>query len=305
MVDVNVHPTKREVRFRDTGLVRDGLIAAVREAVSMSGAVEASAPEGASRVREMFASSRAGPVLKIPDMPSLPPFAYPRMTAAVVERPRIEAAQGSATEVAAPAAFQSASASAPWSWCRVLGQAGGLYVILETEDGVILMDPHAAHERIQYERFMHEVLQNKVKSQGLLAPETVELQPEDALCARKNIELLRSMGFGLSEFGGDAFLVDAMPVVLGNVRPAAVLADVARSLDAGGARGGTERWAEKRVAMAACKAAVKANDKLSVQEIERLVLDLSRAEMPYTCPHGRPTMIFMGYTELERKFGRE
>jgi DNA mismatch repair protein MutL len=80
---------------------------------------------------------------------------------------------------------------------------------------------------------------------------------------------------------------------------------VARGIEAGGPRGGTERWAERRVAMAACKASVKANDRLSVQEIERLVLDLSRAEMPYTCPHGRPTMIFMSYAELERKFGRE
>jgi DNA mismatch repair protein MutL len=301
LVDVNVHPTKREVRFRDGAVVRDALINGVRDAVSFSGA----APEKGEtlRVREMFVSARAGPKIAIPDMPSLPPFSYPRIRAVPPEDPVRTAAVAGDPDLRTPAS--EPPRESPWSWCRILGQVGGLYVVLETEDGVILMDPHAAHERIQFERFMHEVVGNCVKSQGLLAPETIELMPEDALCVRKNVDLLKGMGFGISEFGGDAFLVDAMPVVLGNVKPAVVLADIARSLEVGGARGGTERWAEKKVAMAACKAAVKANDRLTVQEIERLVLDLSRAEMPYTCPHGRPTMIFMGYSELERKFGRE
>jgi DNA mismatch repair protein MutL len=128
--------------------------------------------------------------------------------------------------------------------------------------------------------------------------------PEDALSVRQSLDLFKAMGFGISDFGGDSFMVDAMPACLGNAAPSAVFVDIARSLDRGGARGGTERWAEERVAMAACKAAVKANDKLSVQEIEQLVLDLASAEMPYTCPHGRPTIIFTSFAELEKKFGR-
>ncbi|MFH0909102.1 MAG: DNA mismatch repair endonuclease MutL [bacterium] len=304
LVDVNVHPTKRDVRFRDSGMVRDGVIQAVREAIALAPAGDGSA---APRVKELFVASRAGPSLKIPDMPSLPAFAYPRVatTAADAEPFRIGRRDAPGTVVATEAVeAETASGKAPWSWCRILGQAGGLYVVLETGDGVIIMDPHAAHERILYERFMKEVTGSKVKSQGLLSPETVDLMPEDALCVRGSLDLLKTMGFGISDFGGDSFIVDAMPACLGNAAPSAVFVDIARSLDKGGSRGGTERWAEERVAMAACKAAVKANDKLSVQEIEQLVLDLASAEMPYTCPHGRPTIIFMSFAELERKFGR-
>jgi len=196
------------------------------------------------------------------------------------------------------------AAKAPWSWCRVLGQVGGLYVLMETEDGLVLMDPHAAHERVLYERYMREVLKDRVSSQGLLAPETVELTPEDALRVRENLPRLRHMGFGISEFGGDSFIVDALPVCLGNSSAQALLTSVAQTLEQGGTRGGTERWAEEAIAQAACKAAVKARDRLRLDEIEGLVVELAQAEMPYTCPHGRPTIIFMSFNELHRKFGR-
>ncbi len=307
-VDVNVHPTKRDVRFRNGSRVRDALIGAVRDAVSMPGGSGGSAPP----VHEFLKASKAAPILTIPDLPELPAFSYPKATLDVVEPAAainpigsVDGAGSSAAAGAAPPAFHGAEFNAPWSWCRVLGQVGGLYVILETEDGIILMDPHAAHERVLFERFMRDVVRREVKAQGLLTPDAVELTPERALIVRKNIELLREMGFGVSDFGGDAFIVDAMPAVLGNAAPRAVLGDIAATLERGGARGGTERWAEEQIAMAACKAAVKANDRLTLQEIEGLVVDLARSEMPYTCPHGRPTTIFMSFQELRRKFGRE
>lgn len=299
-VDVNVHPTKKEIRFRHPSQVRDALIQGLREAVTLN-------REGAPAVQELMTAARAAPALSVPDLPSLPAFAYPRMAPPGEGAPRTPVPPSTDPAAAQPEAEEAARASkseAPWSWCRILGQAGGLYVVLETEDGLIVMDPHAAHERILYEKFMREVTEHRVKSQGLLTPETVDLPPERALHARRNMDLLRAMGFGISEFGGDTFVVDALPVCLGNASAVSVLAEVAASLEAGGNRGGTERWAEERVAQAACKAAVKARDRLSVQEIEHLVLDLARAEMPYTCPHGRPTIIFLGFSELERKFGR-
>jgi len=181
---------------------------------------------------------------------------------------------------------------------------GGLYVVMETEDGLVLMDPHAAHERLLFERFMKEITAHRVASQGLLAPETVELLPQDARRVRENLPLLKGMGFGISEFGGDAFLVDALPSCIGDASASDLLAAVAQSMERGGSRGGTERWAEEDVAQAACKAAVKARDRLTLHEIEQLVVDLAGAEMPYTCPHGRPTVIFMSFNELHKKFGR-
>ncbi len=299
LVDVNVHPTKKEVRFRHPDAVRDAIITTVRRVLTQPGTDAADSVSGGVS-HQGSAPEPATPRLRIDDLPSLPMFNYPRIPPKGEEEPDsvIFHADTFAEKDRDPAT------GSPWSWCRVLGQVGGLYVVMETEDGLVLMDPHAAHERLLFERFMNDAVQRKVKSQGLLAPETVELTPHDAALVRKQLSLLADMGFGVSDFGGDSFMVDALPVCLGDVSARSVLAAVATSLEQSGKRGGTEHWAEQRVARAACRAAVKARDKLTVQEIEQLVIDLAGAEMPYTCPHGRPTLILLDFNELDKKFGR-
>lgn len=301
-VDVNVHPTKKEVRFRQSGQVRDALVESLRAALALTD--EPTSKKTA--VSALLAASRAVPAMRVVDLPELPAFHYPRLDPLAEASPSpASSAALSSTESESASAAAGPRAQGPWSWCRILGQAGGLYVVLESEDGLILMDPHAAHERVMFERFMQGLLRREIKMQGLLAPESVELTPERAQRVRDNMASLREMGFGIAEFGGDSFVVDAMPAFLGPVSARSVLGEIAETLDRGGRRAGTERWAEEQIAMAACKAAVKARDKLTVQEIERLVQDLATCEMPYTCPHGRPTLIYMGFDELRRKFGRE
>ncbi len=297
-VDVNVHPAKKEVRFRRSGQVRDAVIEAIRSALSHPGDSATPVP-GSEEPADPAAGAMTEGTLIIEDLPVARTFRYPRM-------PSLPSLETGADAYAAPTGTggEEENRDAPWSWCRVLGQAGGLYVVLETEDGIVLMDPHAAHERLLFERFMRQIREQRVQSQGLLSPESVELPPQDALIVRRNMDLLKAMGFGVSDFGGASFIVDALPQCLGNLSALTVLAEVARGLDQGGTRAGTEGWAETQVARAACRAAVKARDRLSLQEIEQLVIDLARAEMPYTCPHGRPTLIFMGFSELHRKFGR-
>jgi DNA mismatch repair protein MutL len=241
--------------------------------------------------------------LTIKNLPVTEIFSYPGLRPdvlhAAADRPATTAHPSPNTPVAA------ATAAAPWSWCRVVGQVGGLYVILETEDGTVVMDPHAAHERVLFDRFMTAVANGKVEIQSLLMPESVELQPHDAVRVRENIELLRRMGFGISEFGGDTFLVDGLPAYFAGAAPAVLLTEAAQHLDQAGARGSRGRRREESIAQAACKAAVKARDQLTLAEIERLVVDLAGTEMPYTCPHGRPTLIFTSFKELHRKFARE
>jgi DNA mismatch repair protein MutL len=182
---------------------------------------------------------------------------------------------------------------------------GGLYVVLETEDGLVLMDPHAAHERVLYERYMADFLGGAVQTQGLLMPETVELEARDAVRVREQADLFRRMGFGVSEFGGGTFVVDALPACLGEVSARSLFVEIAHALEEAGARGGKGRYREESIARAACRSAVKARDVLALSEIEQLVVALARTEMPYTCPHGRPTLIFTSFQELARKFGRE
>lgn len=309
-VDVNVHPTKKEVRFRHSARVRDALIESLRTAVGLASSSQPNSP----MVLELMAAARAMPALQVVDLPELPAFSYPRLDPTTADglaptrQPISVEANRAATDVEStepPRVLQQNGAAPPWSWCRVLGQAGGLYVVLETEDGLILMDPHAAHERVLFERFMKALKGREVKSQGLLTPEAVDVPPERAEHIRLNVALLKDMGFGVADFGGDTFVVDAVPAFLSAASARSLLGEIASSLERGGRRAGTERWAEEQIAMAACKAAVKAQDKLKVQEVEQLVRDLATCEMPYTCPHGRPTLIYMGFQELRRKFGRE
>ncbi len=302
-VDVNVHPTKKEVRFRDGGAVRDAVIEALRAALSAAAAIPApSLPGAAAAPWPASPPAPAFPAVLAPisDLPPPRAFAYPRRSLA----PFPIEPEKSAPARDAPAAETPSTSKSPWAWCRILGQVGGLFVVLETEDGLVLMDPHAAHERVLYERFLRQALAGGFSSQGLLSPETIELPAHIAPMVRRNLDVLTGLGFGLSEFGGDTFIVDAVPAMLGPISAREMLMEAAQSSDQGGARGGAERWTIERVAQAACKAAVKAHDRMTLEEIERLVVDLAATEMPYTCPHGRPTLMHLGFNELHRKFGR-
>ncbi|MFC1467606.1 DNA mismatch repair endonuclease MutL [Verrucomicrobiota bacterium] len=308
LVDVNVHPTKKEVRFRRPSELRDCVIEGVQLALQPRSrgadipAVEPVVP--VQQFSEPIQSKLQSSQLEMTGMPKARSVVFPKAVS------HAQAAPAPQSQASAPVAVQAEEPGScvqeeSWSHAKIMGQVGGLFVVMEADDGLILMDPHAAHERVLYEKFMRAVEQNNVKTQGLLTPETFDLQPADADIVRRNLNLLIEMGFGVSEFGGDTFMVDAMPTYLKKGRVQDILAEVARELEAGGRRGGTQNWAKEKVAQASCKAAVKANDALSLCEIQQLVKDLARAEMPYTCPHGRPTVIFMGYQELRRKFGRE
>ena len=126
-------------------------------------------------------------------------------------------------------------------------------------------------------------------------------------CAAHAITLISHCmcAHGISEFGSDTFVVDALPSYFTVAAPAGLLVDIAHGLERAGGRGSKGRWREESIAQTACKAAVKARDRLTLTEIERLVVDLSRAQMPYTCPHGRPTLIFTSFQEMNKKFARE
>ncbi len=307
-VDVNVHPTKREVRFRHAAAIRDLVLEALRQALAVGRPAPPPVPaEGLPPP----APQPPAPLLPIADLPPPRTFVFPRLPTppegGSPANRRGLGAPAAAPDTPAGVAPPEAAASGgqePWAWCRVLGQVGGLFVVLETEDGLVLMDPHAAHERVLFDRLMAEALAGRVRAQGLLTPETIELSPAEAEQVRANLPVLSAMGFGVSDFGAQAFIVDAVPALLPDLPVGDLLRETAQTAASAGARGGRERWSQERLAMAACKAAVKARDRLTLDEIERLVRDLAATEMPYTCPHGRPTLIHLGFDELRRKFGR-
>ena len=187
---------------------------------------------------------------------------------------------------------------------RVVGVIGKLYVVLESDRGLVLMDQHAAHERILFEQMLERVECGAVPSQRLLLPETVELSARDAAFLRQQLSTLNRLGVGLSEFGERTFLLDAVPPMVKLKEARRFVVELADELKAAGQSINAQRLGEDTIAKTVCRHAVKANDPLSGPELEKLVEDLRHCAMPYTCPHGRPTLIEMGYRELEKKFGR-
>jgi len=295
--------------------VRDAVIAAIQKALSVTPDVAASDDALPDVVGTIDHLPPVATELKIDDLPPTRAFKYPRPPAPITDSAAAPEAFGSAqTEPASPAQAAPSGSDAvpvaddlhnsPWAWCRVLGQVGGFYVVLETENGMVMMDPRASHERVLYDRFMRGVVAGAVDAQTLLIPETVELPARDAARVRRNLELFREMGFGLSEFGGNSFVVDALPACFDGTPTDVLVTDMARSLEEAGSRGG-RHGKEEAVAQAACQAAVGTRQRLRLDEIEKLVVDLAACEMPYTSPRGRPTLMFTSLNELHRKFGRK
>ena len=188
---------------------------------------------------------------------------------------------------------------------RLVGVVGRLYVVLESDRGLVLLDQHAAHERILFEQMLNRLEQNdQAPSQRLLLPETVELSARDSQFLREQLALLTRLGVGLSEFGERTFLLDALPPFVKASNPRRFVLELVDELKAAGDEVNLARLGEHTVAKTVCRHAVKANDPLAGPELENLVEDLRHCAMPYTCPHGRPTLIEMNFRELEKKFGR-
>jgi DNA mismatch repair protein MutL len=188
---------------------------------------------------------------------------------------------------------------------RLIGVIGKLYAVLESDRGLVLLDQHAAHERILFEQMLNRLEQNgSAPSQKLLLPETVELPARDANFLREQLAALTRLGVGLSEFGERTFLLDALPPFVKSTDARRFVLDLVDELKAAGREVNLARLGEHTIAKTVCRHAVKANDPLQGKELENLVEDLRRCAMPYTCPHGRPTLIEMNYRELEKKFGR-
>jgi DNA mismatch repair protein MutL len=322
-VDVNIHPAKREVKFRRESEIRRHVAQAIRETLlafhvePARPAVPAVAPPASQPVELKFAPEPAAPAL-----PHLPEKLKP------VETPPVPAQQnplkmGFAPASAAPktpatisrlSSVPQPAASAPATGgvtplldvpMRMVGVIGRLYVVLESDRGLVLLDQHAAHERILFEQMMTRIESNAAApSQKLLLPETIELPPRDAQFLREQLAPLTRLGVGLSEFGERTFLLDALPPFVKVPDARRFVFDLVDELRAAGREVNLARLGEHTVAKTVCRHAVKANDPLGGPELENLVADLRRCAMPYTCPHGRPTLIEMNYRELEKKFGR-
>lgn len=292
-VDVNVHPTKAQVRFRHPDAVFSAVQRAVRRTLvdqaparTVQEGVFWGSPEWAAR-RERLAQvtsrrmQQAGLGLEI-------------------DSPGRRASQQQSGKEESPSA-PSRRRALPV--LRVIGQVGATYIVAEGPEGLYLIDQHAAHERILYEQFMAERAGEAIHSQELLEAVTVELMPEQMALVEGSLDELLAVGFGVEMFGRNTIRLRAVPALVAHGDPVEAFLAALSEIECGEMP--TEATAEEKLIARVCKqAAIKAGQILSYAEMEALVRQLEDCQSPRTCPHGRPTMLHISAEQLAREFGR-
>lgn len=312
-VDVNVHPQKSQVRFVEERAIFRAVQKAVRYAVTS----HAPPPELHLSVGQAPTSEAAGQWQPLPSRPEPAPLPFaqpslPGQQSLDIVVPELEPTYPPVVD-AQPAAPLEAEQPVQTSliagrkhglpMLRVVGQVGALYIIAEGPEGMYLIDQHAAHERILYEKFMRERANDTVAQQQLLQPLTLHVGTALAGLVAQNLAELQLVGFAIEPFGSDTFLVRAVPSVLSGQDPLRALEEMVTTL--GDQRNLVGEAREARLVKMICKrAAIKAGQLLSALEMQELVRQLEECESPRTCPHGRPTLIQLAASELEKAFGR-
>jgi DNA mismatch repair protein MutL len=262
-LDVNVHPAKAQTKFCHEQAVFSNVQKAIEGALA----------------RTAIASPKAVPFSLSPGQ-----WESPRMI--TDSEPGFVIAQLPALELPV---------------LRVLGQLAHTYIIAEGPSGLYLIDQHAAHERILYDRILAQWSQKEVEVQGLLQPITIELSPREEETLKATKEFLTQFGFSIEPFGNRSYLVRAMPALIARAN---IVEIVSALLDGLASKEGLNSWEEKIAQSLACHGAIRGGQQLSSEEMQELIKQLEQAKQPRSCPHGRPTMIHLSSHQLEKEFGR-
>jgi DNA mismatch repair protein MutL len=318
-VDVNVHPAKAEVRFRDSNLVRGLVVSAIRDA--LSGALHRASTTGGTRTIDALASRSFGTARPGPGGPaggwdprrSMGAPADPRGYGA--PRGFDESPQASfETEPSAPPSAPARAAEpdvavsdedAPLGAARA--QFHETYILAQTRDGVVIVDQHAAHERLVYERMKRARAEGGIGRQMMLIPTVVDLPPDDAATLLDEADALAQLGLRIEAFGRGAVAVTEVPSALGNgdtTRLVRDLAEVIRSQDGGAGTVPLERRLDRYLATMACHHSVRAGRRLQPDEMNALLREMERTPGSGQCNHGRPTYVELKLADVERLFGR-
>lgn len=308
--DVNVHPNKWEIRFQDELGVRDAVEQAVREALAANEQTDLLKPQlftdpltakprqPAPEVRLQAAPVRPTPVQPAPapgTAAPVRPMAEPLPAEPAAPQPETAAPQPE------PAVQQVIAEAAPAASARLIGVVFGTYILFEYGDQLVLCDQHAAHERVLYERLMRETAQTAV-SQTLLVPLSVPVSRTQYAAYLESAETLRSLGFDVDEMGEDTLVLRGLPVILGETEGVRCLTD---TLDELAQYGRIDDYDRKlRVATTACRHAVKGGERVPDEELLWLINEILAQKIPPTCPHGRPLMITVSHTDLDKRFRR-
>ena len=286
-VDVNVHPAKAEVRFRNQDKVFGFVQRAVRRGLLAYSPVPQVAPSLWGTRSEFSQQVGLDWTIAHDDL---------------VESGQTKLTRRRITNQLPTPDFRLTNSNIPL--LRLIGQIGATYLVAEGPDGLYLIDQHAAHERVLFEKLMAQHDQKKIPSQSLLTPAVVTLPPQSAKALASQLSVLGRFGFEVEEFGTNTFQVRAMPSLFAGSDPSAALRAIVEDFEED--ESPLQNEIEKKLAARVCKRmAVKGGQTLSAEEQRALLSDLERCDLPRTCPHGRPTMIYLSVEMLERQFGRK
>lgn len=303
-LDVNVSPTKSEVKFHQEGSVFDGIRRGVQGALLSHGMVPSA--EGLLAANDALQQARGGPVpvagLVGASVASLFATAVGDRSVEGSAMAALALAGGLATESSTPEP-ESERISDLLDGLRILAQIDETFILAENASSLLIVDQHVAHERILYEQLAATRGSGMVERQRLLTPETLHTDRRSAERLQERLEDLALIGFELEPFGSDSFLVRSVPALLRVRKPLEILRDLVDEIADGEASVLTPARDEVYI-MAACKMAIKAGDRLGHAEMEKLLVDLAATENPYLCPHGRPITIVLRKSDLLRKFKR-
>ena len=302
-VDVNVHPAKVEVRFRDPGAVRSLVINALRRAVEEAGH-RASAAGGGAAV-EILGQRGPAPFVQQPVRPSAGAFRPPSVSAGFAE---VFQAPLSVLDVPSADTRAISEPAAPDLADRPLGaarcQLHETYIIAQTRTSMVIVDQHAAHERLVYERMKAMLANGGVARQGLLIPEIVEMDEDDVDAVAEHADELAELGLVLEKFGPGAVAVRETPALLGQTDVKGLVRDLAADILREGDRLVLKEKLEAVCATMACHGSVRAGRRLTPAEMNALLREMEATPLSGQCNHGRPTYVELALSDIERLFGR-
>ncbi|WP_135504406.1 DNA mismatch repair endonuclease MutL [Roseovarius aestuariivivens] len=300
LVDVNVHPAKSEVRFRDPGVARGLIVSGLRHALAEAGHRASTTVAGAT-----LGAMRPEPVNpRIYQMDRPSPAA--RATAYQAQSPGFAEIEGAWSARVEPEVVEPAEEVEPQA--RPLGAARAQihenYIVAQTESGMVLVDQHAAHERLVYERLKRQMAENGVAGQALLIPEIVELSEAEAATLLDMAEDLARLGLVIESFGPGSVAVRETPAILGPCDAAAMLRDILDELADQGASLSLQARIEAILSRVACHGSVRSGRRMSAEEMNALLREMEATPHSGQCNHGRPTYVELNLSDIERLFGR-
>lgn len=294
-VDVNVHPTKQQVRLSHEALIKSLIEKTVAAALKEHG--------------DLAPSLRAPPPKSFPNtgvQVRAGEKAFAFNESAVSYRSSSRVAEEEGLPSAAVSELQPFKMGKGPRIMRVLGQIHQTYILAETEEGYVVVDQHAAHERVMFEELLKNFEAEQPVRQGLLVEEVIELHPRQVATLRSKLPFLSKLGFEIEPFGEKTFVVRAVPGILSEENPVLLIKHFVDEQEAGKVRTRLKDASEDIAAMIACKRkSVKASDALTLQAMQSLLAQLSRCENPFNCPHGRPSFLKYDLLEIEKQFKRK